>query len=298
MNATYHYDNTDRLIHTITGIEELTVDLDVALAIQFLQVRAHREINQTAVRKYVADLRNGNWETTYEPISFGKDGLMYSGAARCKAVEITKITIPNVKVHKGLDADACHALDQGRRRTAADRLHDAGVMNHNQVASTIKKTLSLVDFGGHFVRNQLVTIYTPAQVYREYLAHSAEYNNAVTLGMRLHGINRGLPVAVCAAIYVYQTVYLGKTDAQVMPFFDQFTTGTPGWAASALNRLYSTDLLLRTDPNLMSRQEKFGSMGLAWNAYWNNTPAPAGGHAGANTAIRFDPIVHSGMVMV
>lgn len=296
--ATYNYNNTDVLIHVPTGIEERTVDLTPALATTYLAMRVPGPINTTAVRKYVADLRNGNWETTYEPISFGIDKLMHSGAARCRAVQITGITIPNVKVHFGLSLDACKALDQGRRRTAADRLRIEGVSFPEETASTIKKTLSLVEHGGHFVRHQLVAIYTPAQVWREYRAHPMEYTNAVVFGRNLHMVNHGLTASICAAIYVYQTLYLGKTDAQVRPFFEQWTVGTAGWAALALNRVYTANLLVRQSPDNLSRQERFGSMGLCWNSWWNGIPAPRGGNAAADIAVKFDPAVHGGAVMV
>lgn len=116
----------------------------------------NRNLNQTYVERYRADMAAGRWSMTGDPIRFAIDGTLIDGQHRLAALaELDDVTLPMLVI-RNLANEAQGAMDQGQRRTPGQQLQLAGVKDSNAVAAAVKRFI-VWDEGLLFRDNKVVT---------------------------------------------------------------------------------------------------------------------------------------------
>lgn len=100
----------------------------------------NRNIQGQAMRGYRADMEQGLWPFTGDPIRFDIHGHLIDGQNRLAA--LSGITVPNFAlpfvVQTGLPPEAQERMDQGARRTAGQQLQLKGIPSGSALAAGIR----------------------------------------------------------------------------------------------------------------------------------------------------------------
>lgn len=108
-------------------------------------VEHNRDIRKGVVRRYVTDIKNGEWEMNGEPFIVNNKGLLNNGFHRSYAIVATNTPIVSVVV-RGVEPNTYKSMDGGTNRTPADVLRAFGVLSHHkEKAGTISKYLGLIN---------------------------------------------------------------------------------------------------------------------------------------------------------
>lgn len=98
----------------------------------------NRDSRASAVAAYAADMTNGDWRWTGDPIRFATDGTLLDGQHRLLAIVESGVTIP-LLVIRGLDRDAQEDIDRGVPRKYADVLKLRGESNVVALAALVRR---------------------------------------------------------------------------------------------------------------------------------------------------------------
>jgi hypothetical protein len=102
----------------------------------------NRNIRQTKVLQYEADMRNGRWSFNGEPLIISVEGLINDGQHRLRALVEANVTLPMLFVF-GVDREARLTIDQGAARTAGDYLGMEGVENSAAAAGIARLVIAI-----------------------------------------------------------------------------------------------------------------------------------------------------------
>jgi hypothetical protein len=102
----------------------------------------NRNIRQTKVLQYEADMRACRWSFNGEPIIISKDGLINDGQHRLRAVVDANVTVPMLFVF-GVEREARLTVDQGAARSAGDYLGMEGVENALAAAGIARLVIAI-----------------------------------------------------------------------------------------------------------------------------------------------------------
>jgi hypothetical protein len=115
------------------------VQVTPAIAAEWLALNIHnRHPRRNVVMAYAADMGDGYWQFTGDPIRFDKDGRLIDGQHRLAAVIEADVTLPMLVI-RGLDAAAQEAIDGGAKRMFADVLKLRGEVNSTNLAAVIRR---------------------------------------------------------------------------------------------------------------------------------------------------------------
>ena len=107
----------------IDGVTYAVQDITPEFAQHFIgtDLNAHnRKVSKTHVDKLAYAINNDRWVMTGEAIKIGKDGRLFDGQHRLHAIIKANKSVPNLLII-GLDQDALHAMDGGKKRSVADQ---------------------------------------------------------------------------------------------------------------------------------------------------------------------------------
>jgi len=108
-----------------------------AMAEKFLARNGHnRRVQDSTVRRYASEMRNGRWIFTGEGIRFDTNGNLIDGQHRLHAVILSGVPTEFLVI-EGLDPEAFRGIDKGAKRMVAHDLHVAGEKNPNNLAAAI-----------------------------------------------------------------------------------------------------------------------------------------------------------------
>jgi hypothetical protein len=97
-----------------------TEKISPQLAASYLALnKQNRPVREAAVAEMAADIRARRWRTTHQGIAFDWDGNLRDGQHRLQAIIEANLTVEMV-VTRGIDPEACDAIDLSRRRTFTD----------------------------------------------------------------------------------------------------------------------------------------------------------------------------------
>lgn len=134
---------SDTQLHPSIPVTETKMDIDPNLAALWLSFNTHnRPLKDTNLEKISADLRNGRWKYTAEPIKFSKTGVLLDGQHRLHAIVRTGISALCLVV-PGLDDEAQNVMDSGAARGAADALALAGEKNAPTLAAAVRIAIQM-----------------------------------------------------------------------------------------------------------------------------------------------------------
>lgn len=179
----------------------------------------NRNIRQTKVAQYEADMRDGRWTFNGEPVIISKDGLINDGQHRLRAMVEANRTLPMLFVF-GVERETRLTVDQGAARSAGDYLGMEGVENA-MVAASIAKLVTAIERerGARLYREGDVTSgQVRSRVERDpkigeaahYAAHNYKYTNAFAATS-----------VIGTAFYLLSDVHPGDAKA----FMDQVCVG-------------------------------------------------------------------------
>lgn len=100
----------------------------------------NRTISEPTVRQYAADMRNGMWTFTGQPIIFDSEGRLSDGQHRLTAQVNAEIVLDWLVI-TGVEPIAQDFLDIGRPRSVANQLQIKGVGSSHLIASVARLDL-------------------------------------------------------------------------------------------------------------------------------------------------------------
>lgn len=153
-------------------IDHKVVMVDAAMAARWLKRNTNnRNVRQSVVARYRADMAAGRWPFAGDPIRFDTEGNLLDGQHRLTALsELEGVTLP-LLVIRGLPAESQGVMDQGSRRTPGDQLGLRGVKDANHVAASIKVFLTWQ--GGFLFRDsKAATAAITTPLIEEFVTHN------------------------------------------------------------------------------------------------------------------------------
>jgi len=115
------------------------IDITPALAHEYLGANTHnRNLRQSVVLAYAADMAEGNWRWNGESIKFAADGTLLDGQHRLAAIAESGKTVPALVV-RGLPPVAQETVDGGAKRKFADVLKLRGESDANVLAAVTRR---------------------------------------------------------------------------------------------------------------------------------------------------------------
>lgn len=88
----------------------------------------NRNLSDSAVERYVSDMKRGTWKPNTDSIGITKSGQLIQGQHRLTAVVESECTVLMLVTY-GYGDDVFSVLDRGRGRSFADQLRSAGEVN-------------------------------------------------------------------------------------------------------------------------------------------------------------------------
>lgn len=165
----------------------------------------NRNIRQTKVFQYEADMRSGRWAFNGEPIIISREGLINDGQHRLRALVEANTTMPMLFVF-GVDREARLTVDQGAGRTAGDFLGMEGVENAAAAAGIARLVIAIE-------RERYARLYRESSVtnieVRKRVAADAEIAKAAHYAMTSYKSTRAFapPGVIGAAFYLLNDVH-------------------------------------------------------------------------------------------
>lgn len=197
------------------GIEEI----DPEIARDILGGNTHnRNVRQSFVRAYAADMTSGDWKWNGESIKIATDGTVIDGQHRLLAVIESGVTVPMLVI-RGLPMDVQETVDGGIRRTFADVLKLRGESNWITLAAMVRG-ICLWDTGSRTFGSGSSQGITNAMLLAT-LEKRPWVRDGVHTVMRAQS-NAGLPARVSGALW-YAFTLIDAEDAEY--FFDRLCSG-------------------------------------------------------------------------
>lgn len=179
----------------------------------------NRNIRQTKVLQYEADMRAGRWSFNGEPIIISREGLINDGQHRLRAMVEANFTTQMLFVF-GVERETRLTVDQGAARTAGDYLGMEGVENSTFAAVIARIVIAIErERGARLYRESEVTnAEIRLRVYRDSkiadAAHYAAVNYKYTRAFAAPGV-------IGAAFYLLNDV----NPADALAYMDRVCRG-------------------------------------------------------------------------
>jgi len=125
-------------------IQQSVEVIDPQTAQKYLeQNTANRPLRARHVHALAADMAEGRWKFTPDPIAFRHDGVLMNGQHRLSAVLVANKNSPHpiavpMAVSRGLQEESWAYLDRGIKRNTADEFSRNGIKNAPQVSSSTR----------------------------------------------------------------------------------------------------------------------------------------------------------------
>lgn len=148
----------------------------------------YRRLNKNKVATYAEDIRNGNWKTNGESISFDQDGILKNGQHRLAAIVEANKPIMTLVV-RGVENDV-GIYDSGMTRTVSQIARAEGII----VSSNIIAAANIL-FGGFHKSGGKATV---KQYVYDHLDELRKANNIAQFGCN-HALGR--KASICLSVY-------------------------------------------------------------------------------------------------
>lgn len=257
----------------MTLTQEVTIETITPDAAQAMLAHSdfhNRRLRNSVVERYAAEMRNGEWKLTPEPIVFDTAGNLFQGQHRLQAV-IRADRPVDFLVIRDWDPDVFDVLDSGVKRTVADALQSEGVGWQASVVAAAGKLMAALDMpdtagGVHTRAKQL----TRSSVIHYANDHIEELEWAATLANKVYR-SRAVPAASNTAIACASILISRVSDFDtVEQFFGDIADGNlpvgdPRWA------------LLRWNPTakqsgMAQNIRSIAAILKCWNGYATGRP--------------------------
>ncbi len=126
----------DKLIGRFNGLKVMTVDAVAARRLLAINT-GNRRVNQRRIAQLAAQLRQGHFENTGEPIIVSDEGILNNGQHRLLAI-IEADAAVEMDIRFGIPRRAFVKTDTGAARSGADVLSIRGVSGSAQIAMALR----------------------------------------------------------------------------------------------------------------------------------------------------------------
>lgn len=164
------------------------------LAKQFLNNRrTNRTIKKNQVDKLVRDIKNGDFVTSSQGISFDSQGRLCDGQHRCSAIALAGVSVL-MRADWDLTDEQVDVLDRGASRTIEDVLTMKGVKNANRTTAIARNVAGLE-------RRNMATVLSVSscndvldKIGRKYVDEAASYGNRSIISALRAAVALALPI--------------------------------------------------------------------------------------------------------
>jgi hypothetical protein len=188
----------------------LTPDL-AKLFLEHSQDFRNRNIRNLHLSRIVRAIDKGEWKINHQGLAFDIDGKLIDGQHRCRAVIKSGKSIP-VLCFYNVPRDSFQTVDNGAKRSQADRFHCDGIADASTAASLVK-LLWQYNYGLLFT-NQEPSAQEFANFYKAIPQHIEE---SISAGKKLSNIRLFPPTAGALCFYIFKI----KDKAGAEVFFEQ-----------------------------------------------------------------------------
>lgn len=220
----------------------------------------NRPISRASVSKYIAEMENGNWLFTGDPIRIHLNGRLLDGQHRLTAISEAGITFPILMVF-GLEDEEQFAMDQGRKRSAGDQLGIAGYDHGALLASTIKWVI-LYDNDALFVENMRQLAMTTVPEIHRYAQEHPGVGELVGLISKEAYKSYLPPSLVCAAAVIFARI----NPEEALDFVSKLGSGAGIREDSGILALRNRAINNRANKRRENDRDMLGLLIRVWNA--------------------------------
>lgn len=222
----------------------------------------NRSLSPVVAGAYKADKELGNWTFTGDPIRFHEDGRLIDGQHRCTAISaMDEGYSEHVLCIFGLGDEAQIAMDQGKKRSAADQLGLEDYSHTALTAATVRWML-IIEKDLLFRDTTKRTAGTTSAQIREWAASHPE---AIKFIAEIHtDVKSALvsPSILAAAALIFSRI----DEAQARKFVSQIRTGAGLEAGSAILAFRERATRNKLNKRKDSDRDVLGLLIKAWNA--------------------------------
>jgi hypothetical protein len=221
----------------------------------------NRPMKGGKIKKYAADLANGQWGLTGDTIKFGTDGFLKDGQNRLAACVRVGKPLTSHAVF-GIASELFARMDIGKNRTGGDVFAIAKISYAGHVSGAVRWLLILKgsnpgDRGAQFSNEELLTAYR-----EQFDAERIEHSVIAALAVRKTCHH---PVGPLAALhYIFSEHDPKKADA----FFDEWASGRTKKARAPARALQTRLVEISASSNNRVHENVRNALIIkAWNAY-------------------------------
>lgn len=246
----------------------------------------NRDLSQSFVNKYAADMTKGNWSDSVSMIRIDSEGKLQDGQHRLEAV-VQSGTTQSFIVAENCPVDDFKKLDLGRGRSARDALTVLGfkrpkimasgirlvcLYNAGQLTDNVVKrvTIGPTDSGSPPICNRL----SKSETIDQAITYAAKHPMVSPLTERATNIQKSfriIPSSVFAA-FLFKANELGDITLEfATEFLNEFVncSGKPGTASHSL---YQRLVQQGQSGEKYTAANRFGMIMVAWNAWIKGKP--------------------------
>jgi hypothetical protein len=231
------------------------------LAGRWLKHNQHnRSPRKNRISQYAADMADGRWQVTGDPIRFNCNGELIDGQNRLFACIQAKKSFRSVVI-KGIDRAVRYVIDTGAKRTFGHFLQIVGEKSPNELAAALVLQWK---YNNNCLGNGSPSAYPSYRQLHEALAAKPKYRQSVAFAVRLRAT---IPASLGAFLHYNGAVY---DRAKVEKFLTLVKTGEKLSATHPAYQLREALIGRRTKGSRIqhNRNEQVAWGILALNAYF------------------------------
>lgn len=243
-----------------TAIRARLVTITPQLAEKWLSKNTHnRNVVNSRVNQYAADMRRGEWRVNGETIKLAVDGTILDGQHRLMAVLEAGIEIQSLVI-SGLEAQAQETMDQGRARTLSDVFKLRGEKYWGPLA-TATRMLAIYELYGQLLQPPYEPTPSIQQAGRS-LDRNPELRSSVAF---VFGLRRSwMPSSHLGALHFL----LASVDADAADdFVTKLSTGEDLQRGHAIYALREQLMQVHMERTPLGQRMQLALIVKAWNAY-------------------------------
>ena len=258
-----------KLVTSHYGTKTLMFDADLAQAVLEEYNTGNRRVSQRKIEQMAAQMRNGEFQNTGEPLIMSAEGILNNGQHRLRAL-IEADAIVDMDVRFGIPRNAFTKTDTGTSRNPADILTIKGVTHGSETARAIRLLLLYIRGFPKSVRefvsnDEISRAYDSWKDISEVVTRVAEHQPPRAV--------RGAAL-VATAFLASRSPQAGKLDEWLEILATGLDVARNNPAYVARERIFrGADAPVGTRELLL---ERFALLIKSWNAFAGGKPVSAG----------------------
>lgn len=187
-----------------SGLSVYFLDVTPKIAAQMLKKNiGNRDIRRGMVKRFVREFETGGWLPNGQPIHLTKSGIFGNGQHRLQAIIDANHPL-RMLVVEGLSEEALDTLDEGVRKSPADRLKRRGVaryrlvsasLNAIRIATGTRKPVNMADFWSLYKQYKISFDWASRAIPDKHAATWSSIYGALVMAHKKHGTKTAMLMA-------------------------------------------------------------------------------------------------------